>query len=220
MANEAKVISSNPEYATLDNGLHGLVELGQQQATVSAELLCSSYVERTTAQADSSGQFIVFSSDFMRAKETAEILCRTLVNKGLTVSNNGKCQTVPNIRERFFGEKDAGPDSEYGSVWAFDVNDADHTEFNAESVNSVIMRTTAFVKKLDDAHEGKDIVLVAHGDVLQIMQTAFEKRDPRTHRTTVKHLNTGCIREMVLRGGEDEGDGRRVVEDTKNSYDE
>ena len=39
------------------------------------------------------------------------------------------------------------------------------------------------------------VVLVAHGDVLQIAQTAFADVDPRTHRS-LEHLETATLRKL------------------------
>ena len=41
------------------------------------------------------------------------------------------------------------------------------------------------------------VVLVAHGDVLQILQTRFACVDPRTHRS-LPHLETAPLRSLSL----------------------
>ena len=40
------------------------------------------------------------------------------------------------------------------------------------------------------------VVLVAHGDVLQILQTSFARVDVRQHRS-LEHLQTATLRELV-----------------------
>ena len=187
-ANASKLISSSPTVATVK---HGLTELGVGQATRSAEAFTGNLTP-----SDKDQGVVVVSSDFTRARQTAEILLSTFVSAGVPTPEEGVELNV-SLRERFFGELDGGPDTEYGSVWEHDASDADHTEYGSESVNSVILRTTKLVKNLDEKHKGKAIFLVAHGDVLQILQTAVEKLDPRGHRS-LAHLDTACIRELVL----------------------
>ena len=41
------------------------------------------------------------------------------------------------------------------------------------------------------------VLLVAHGDVLQIAQTAFARADPTQHRD-LPHLETAAVRELVV----------------------
>merc|ERR1712151_1322662 len=74
-----------------------------------------------------------------------------------------------------------------------DEVDADHTKWNVESVNSVLSRTTQLVMDIENKlqKEKEDnrwtCILVAHGDVLQILQTGFNKIDGTQHRT-LPHL--------------------------------
>jgi broad specificity phosphatase PhoE len=42
------------------------------------------------------------------------------------------------------------------------------------------------------------VVLVSHGDVLQILQTAFEGLDPSKHRS-IPHLPTAELRQLMMR---------------------
>ena len=78
----------------------------------------------------------------------------------------------------------------------------------AESLHSVLARTTEFVLSLeaqsfagpsDQAEEGLpwQVFLVAHGDVLQIVQPAFARVDVCTHRS-LPHLETATIRKLDL----------------------
>jgi len=43
------------------------------------------------------------------------------------------------------------------------------------------------------------IILVAHGDVLQILQTGFEKMDGSRHRTHLPHLETAVPRHLRMK---------------------
>lgn len=93
---------------------------------------------------------------------------------------------------------DGGKDNQYGLVWEHDAVDANHVEYNVESVNSVIRRTAALVTELDEEFQGRNIFLVAHGDVLQILQTKFWGVAGEKHRS-LQHMETAEWREFELK---------------------
>ena len=62
---------------------------------------------------------------------------------------------------------------------------------------SVLGRTSALVAELEVEHTGRDILLVAHGDPLQILQTGFLKVNPAEHRGLAP-LGTAELRELRL----------------------
>eukprot|EP00518_Triparma_eleuthera_P009728 CAMPEP_0182469086 /NCGR_PEP_ID=MMETSP1319-20130603/16524_1 /TAXON_ID=172717 /ORGANISM="Bolidomonas pacifica, Strain RCC208" /LENGTH=212 /DNA_ID=CAMNT_0024669353 /DNA_START=155 /DNA_END=789 /DNA_ORIENTATION=+ len=166
LANQARVISSDPAVATVS---HGLSSLGVEQANASAAAFVASQ------SGSSSGQLecVVVSSDFTRARMTAEILLSTLKSAGLA-SPSSSVRLSTSLRERSFGDLDGGPDTEYSKVWDLDSSDSSHSAYNVEPVDSVVCRTTELCRSLDMEGEGRAIFLVAHGDVLQILQTAFK----------------------------------------------
>lgn len=174
-ANVAKIIIS-----TLENGVkedYSLSELGREQARIAAE---KTHLGTST---------IIFCSDFSRARETAEITARVI--------GAAAPQITPALRERHFGEFEEKSNVHYDDVWAHDANSADHTEYGVESVNDNLKRTTEFILGLEETYDGADILLVSHGDTLQILQTAFERVDAHKHRS-LTHLETAEIRELIL----------------------
>ena len=72
MANVAKIISSDPKISTKE---HGLSDVGKKQVAKSA----SNFL-KTNASEDEFGygSVAIYSSDFTRARETAEIFAREL----------------------------------------------------------------------------------------------------------------------------------------------
>merc|ERR1711964_97829 len=90
---------------------------------------------------------------------------------------------TPALRERYFGSLDLQSSTNYPRVWEHDAVSADHRMFGVESLMSVIRRTTAFIRRCERVHKNCIIALVSHGDSLQILQTAFARRDPREHRS-------------------------------------
>lgn len=60
-----------------------------------------------------------------------------------------------------------------------------------------MLRVTQLVQKLDSDYSDFVIVLVSHGDVLQITQAAFARLPAGQHRS-VAHLNNAQSRHVTL----------------------
>jgi probable phosphoglycerate mutase len=172
----------------------------------------------------------LLASDLLRARETAEIVRDAILahNIGRHASEAGGEQDfdIPlhtgdviletRLRERGFGEWDGTSDANYQRVWDDDAVDSSTARRGVEPVDSVMSRATQAVVDWDralsslvDDEAGTSgsapappacVIAVAHGDVLQILQTAFEKMDGTLHRT-LPHLETATLRPLVLRDG-------------------
>ena len=147
-------------------------------------------------QRDESSRHVqIVSSDLLRAVETAETVRKTLVEASMAVPD---VILDKRLRERDFGGWDGTSDENYHKVWKDDAVDSSHTNHGVESVDHVMRRSTACVEDWNARLPvNTTVVLVAHGDVLQILQTAFLKRDGRKHRS-VEHLETAQLRPLVL----------------------
>jgi broad specificity phosphatase PhoE len=157
-------------------GDYGLSELGRKQALESAQA-CE--LPKDT---------VIWSSDFSRARQTAEILRAHLDAPEVSLAEA--------LRERCFGEWEGSATENYARVWAADETDAAHAD-GVEPVAAVLDRMTAFVVDLDRRYSGRDIVLVSHGDTLQILQAAFLRMSPTRHRS-LPGLETAEIRPLRL----------------------
>lgn len=174
-ANLQEIIISHPE-----NGIHAdyaLTKLGRAQANTSA--MSSTLTSQT----------ILYSSDFSRARETAEIVQKVLEVPEIHISEK--------LRERHFGNYEKTHSANYHEVWNFDQSNADHTENGVESVHSVLKRTTSLILEIEKTYQNRDILLVAHGDTLQILQTGFQRVNPARHRS-LPHLEVAEIRQLNL----------------------
>jgi broad specificity phosphatase PhoE len=158
-------------------GDYGLSELGRKQALETAQA-CG--LPRDT---------VIWSSDFSRARQTAEIL-----RAHLDAPEVGLAEA---LRERCFGRWEGSATENYARVWAADETDAAHARDGVEPVAAVLDRMTAFVVDLDRQYSGRDIVLVSHGDTLQILQAAFLRMSPTRHRS-LPGLETAEIRRLRL----------------------
>ena len=196
LANIAKIISSDPSISTVE---HGLSDVGKEQVSISAKAFAQNYLEKQCH--DKYSGVAIFSSDFTRARETAGIFAKTVMDANIPLYQ-GTVNNEVRLRERFFGDFNGGSDEHYQDVWDIDCNDPNHTDFNVESVNSVVGRTSGLILDLEEELKatGGDpykVILVAHGDVLQILQTAFLKRPGSEHRS-LEHLETASVREIHL----------------------
>ncbi len=176
LANLEKVIISDPRNGVDD---YGLTEQGVMQVRESIQ---------SEPRLDSN--LLIVSSDFRRARESAEIAHEIL----------GCIQPVrfdERLRERNFGEWELTPDSAYPLVWAKDEIDPDNDDNGVESPNQVIHRVSAVVFDYEAKYSGTAILMVSHGDALQILQTAFCKQDASNHRRQ-QHLQTAEIRRLMI----------------------
>jgi len=176
LANLQQVIISHPQ-----NGVdaYGLSEQGMTQVRESVQ---------SNPRLDSS--LLIVSSDFRRARESAEIVHELLGSTNSLLFDQ-------RLRERNFGEWELTPDSAYPLIWAGDEINPDNDEKGVESPNQVMARVTALVCEYEEKISGVTMLLISHGDALQILQTAFSKQDASEHRHQL-HLEIAEIRELNL----------------------
>lgn len=159
-----------------------LSEEGERQVRASAEAMkASGMLDEDT---------IIISSPFSRCRRTAEIIREVLGASAQIIFDE-------RLRERWFGNWERKDNGSYDKVWSEDRTNANHTVEGVESAADVQRRTASLIEELERRYEGKKIILVSHGDALQIMQTGFAKAHPSTHRE-LKHLETAEIRELDL----------------------
>jgi broad specificity phosphatase PhoE len=210
-ANVQNLIASNPDVACAS---YGLSPLGIEQAQKAGRDVVEHFIKHFASSSTSRGRVVILASDLLRAKQTAEIVRDAIVahNKyaradpsSFTMELYGSDDVIveTRLRERGFGNWDLTSDDNYQLVWDDDANDSSHTANNVESVDGVMRRVTSAVADWDDKlSQGESVntmvVCVAHGDVLQILQTAFEKLDGTKHRT-LPHLETATLRPLVLK---------------------
>lgn len=157
----------------------GLTDRGREQARAAA-------LSARTEHALGPGTVVV-SSDFARALQTAQEFAEGLGAAAPRIDER--------LRERFFGTHDEGPASAYDLVWAVDDARGEH-EDEVEPVRAVAERVRAAIVDAEAlAATGVDVVLVAHGDVLQIALALGAGMDPHDHRQ-VPHLGNAEMRHL------------------------
>jgi broad specificity phosphatase PhoE len=174
-ANARGIIVSRIEHDR--RGDFGLTELGRRQVLAAAQR-CG-LPEGT----------VICSSDFSRARQTAEIVRACLGAAEVVLAEA--------LRERCFGDWEGTPTANYARVWTADEVGAGRADGNVESAAAVLDRTTAFIVELESRYSGRDILLVSHGDTLQILQAGFLRIDPSRHRS-LPDLATAEVRRLRL----------------------
>ncbi|WP_235040739.1 histidine phosphatase family protein [Vreelandella profundi] len=157
-ANQQGLIISSPERGVAD---FGLSEHGEQQL---AQVMIDWQWPRPTR---------VIHSDFLRTTQTA---ARVAAAFGLALSVDTR------LRERHFGELDGQEDEHYPRIWALDAQDAEHQQHQVEAVSSVAGRMQAVIREWEQKVSGETILLVSHGDPLQILLTALAEKPLSQHR--------------------------------------
>lgn len=144
--------------------------------------------ERAARSASLGPDTLVLTSDYARALQTARIVAR--------IWGCGEPVADARLRERDFGSLEEGPDTMYDVVWAADAAGKGLPD-GVESAEDVAARTRSVVEEALALPGARDIVLVAHGDVLQITQTWLAGATPRAHRS-LRHLETGELRRLEI----------------------
>jgi len=172
LANQAGIIISSTDDGT---GAWGLAEGACLEIQKSMEAI------------DMTAPVIFFSSPFKRAIETAQCACESFPR--------GRMEIASELRERFFGSYDRTADKNYHVVWQMDKKSSDNTFNGVESPLEVMERLTFFIGKTEDAYSGETIILVSHGDILNILLTDAAGLDIRGHRD-IASMNTAELRPL------------------------
>ncbi|MEO8286110.1 MAG: histidine phosphatase family protein [Chloroflexota bacterium] len=179
LANDEELIVSHPADGVPQ---YGLTKEGRRQvASAISEAIRHDRLDQRT---------LIVTSDFSRARESAEIARELLGTDDIVLT--------PKLRERYFGTWEKQHHSNYDRVWSDDALNGAHKHNGVESTREVLARTTSLIADLEKEYAGRIILLVSHGDVLQILQTAFEQVDSGSHRL-LPPLQTGEIRKLELR---------------------
>lgn len=172
LANEAGIIVSSLEEGSESWGLANGAE--EQISTV-------------IANSDLSGKIRIISSPFLRAKQTAEIVSRLLDTPSILVKEG--------LRERFFGQWDGTRDDFYQDVWAGDLGNPENRYGGVESPEDVLKRVLGVLNEIEKSEKSENILLVSHGDPLDILLAHADGLGPEEHRS-IDCMKTAEIRPL------------------------
>jgi probable phosphoglycerate mutase len=172
------VILSHLEEGKKDG--HTLTENGEEQVRHS--------VQEARARGLLTEDVVIFSSPFSRCRKTAEIAKEVLGVHAEIIFDD-------RLRERWFGDWEGTSNIHYQNVWDDDVLDPNHKHAGVESTTEVVARVSGLIHDLEARYAGKNILLVSHGDALQILQTFFENKPSALHRE-LRHLKVAEVRKV------------------------
>jgi len=133
---------------------------------------------------------IIISSDFKRALETAQIMHNVL-------SLKTPIHYHSLLRERDFGEWELSDHENYHSIWQQDLdNKKGPMPKGIETVENVLKRSNSVIQSLEEKYQNESILIVGHGDVLQILYAHHQNMPPRFHRS-LNHINNADIRQLI-----------------------
>jgi 2,3-bisphosphoglycerate-dependent phosphoglycerate mutase len=135
--------------------------------------------ERLAGAVADEGVAAIYSSDLLRAYQTAQALSRTT---GLPVS------TEQALRERGFGEFEGHTYKEIEARWPNEAErwrkrDPDFGPGGGESLRVFFDRCVSAALRLAAAHPGETIALVAHGGVMDCLYRAASRVDLQAPRS-------------------------------------
>lgn len=126
----------------------------------------------------------IVHSDFLRTAQTA---ARIAQHYGLEMKDD------PRLRERYFGRLEGESDRRYAEVWVRDAQAADHRDHGVEPLTSVAARMLELLDELESRYRGETLLLVGHGDPLQILLAELAG-DVRRHREREPLAPAGLVR--------------------------
>ncbi|XP_073286023.1 fructose-2,6-bisphosphatase-like isoform X1 [Primulina huaijiensis] len=171
--------------SSLENGIleeYRLCPDGIQQARLAGESFLKEIKKRNIGLE----HIRICYSPFSRTSHTAKVVASVL-----NVPFDGpQCEAMEDLRERFFGcSFELMSHDKYPEIWAMDEEDPFTRPEGGESVADVVTRLTRALIKMESAFEDCMVLVVSHGDPLQILQTIINAAVP-TRRTDANDLTS------------------------------
>ncbi len=161
----------------------GLTVVGRQQAMVSAAEFRESYTP------SKNGTEIV-ASDFLRTRETAELLSKQL-------GNSTPVRLSERLRERSFGELEGMAHRHMAVLLEREGLARLIERYGCEPAASVQSRVVSIIRDLEHENRDKTLILVSHADPIQFLMAAFAGL-PMNDQERIVPLNCAEIAELQL----------------------
>ncbi|OMO79981.1 Histidine phosphatase superfamily, clade-1 [Corchorus capsularis] len=162
--------------SSLENGIRSEYQLaseGVEQARLAGELFLKELKENNIPLEN----VRICYSPFARTRHTAEVAASVL-----NIPFEGpQCQVIDDLRERYFGPTfELLSHDKYPEIWAMDENNPFTKPEGGESVDDVASRLTSAMATIESEYQGSVILVVSHGDPLQILQTILNAASEQT----------------------------------------
>lgn len=136
----------------------------------------------------SCGVNLIYSSDILRTKQTAEIVASIL---GISKINFDE-----RLRDLNWGIFAGGPKKDARAFYENRDKMSDKPQ-NGESWGDLQKRTAEFLEELEDKHDGQNILIISHGDAILLLEAWFNDwalKEILEHRKNM--IKTGEIRKL------------------------
>ena len=164
-ANVSGVIVSDP---AIGCDRFGLTEQGLQQISDSAKGFRGDAITQ------------IVCSDFLRTLQTAQLVAEIL--------HLPQPKQEIGLRERFFGNWEGMSAEHYEKIWQRDETGQQFDD-GVEQPQAVLKRGLSVLNRLEQEYKDQVILLISHGDMLQILSTSFADISPNKHRSLTHHQN-------------------------------
>lgn len=160
--NERGLIVSSLENGTLAK--YQLAPEGVKQAELAGELFQKELKENNIPLEN----VRICYSPFSRTTHTAKIVASVLN----LLFEGPQCKVMEDLRERFFGPSfELMSHDKYAEIWALDEKDPFMRPEGGECVDDVASRLANAMATIESEFQGCAVLIVSHGDPLQILQT-------------------------------------------------
>ncbi|KAG9144550.1 hypothetical protein Leryth_010764 [Lithospermum erythrorhizon] len=157
--------------SSMENGIleeYKLADEGVEQARLAGESFLKAMNENDIPLAN----VRICYSPFARTAHTAQVVASVL-----NIPFGGpQCKVINELRERFFGPSfELKSHDKYPEIWALDEKDPFmQAEEGGESVSDVVSRLAKALVSIESEFKECAVLLVSHGDPLQILQTVLK----------------------------------------------
>ncbi|KAL6522492.1 hypothetical protein OROMI_031450 [Orobanche minor] len=133
-------------------------------------------------------------SPFSRTTHTAKVVASVL---NIQFEDGPQCKVMQDIRERFFGSLyELQSHDKYPEIWALDEKDPFMQPEGGESVADVVTRLTRALAMMESEFEKCAVLIVSHGDPLQILQTIIVNVAAAAAK---EHENSPPVNDLISR---------------------
>ncbi|GKV23892.1 hypothetical protein SLEP1_g33571 [Rubroshorea leprosula] len=155
--------------SSMENGMLSEYQLAPEGVN-QAELAGKSFLKELKENNIPLENVRICYSPFARTSHTAKV-----VASALNIPFDGpQCRVIEDLRERYFGPSyELMSHDRYTEIWALDEKDPFLRPEGGESVDDVVARLASAVATMESEYQGCAILVVSHGDPLQILQTVF-----------------------------------------------
>jgi len=185
-SNDLEFLASYPEKIN-----NGLTKKGRKQVERVADLLLRRQRDEATIGTSRENKKIdlIFSSDLLRTKETAEIVSKKLKVKVIFSKQ---------LREWDFGVLNGQPTEKLIQFYGDEINRFRKAPEKGESLTDVRSRMVNFVLGLEKKYKNKNILIISHGDPLWLLESAGKGlSDQKTLLEKKKsYIKNGELREI------------------------